>query len=331
MAKPRVFVSSTYYDLRHIRASLEIFIESLGYEAILSEKGDIAYSPDQPLDESCYREVRNADIFVLIMGGRYGEEASGTDKTARRDFYERYDSITKQEYLNAVSQDIPLYILIEKGVYADYETYLRNKGNTGINYAHVDSVNVFKLIEFILAQPRNNPMQHFDRYSEIENWLREQWAGLFRELISRMSSQTQLTSLSAQVAELGEVNKTLRRYLEEVVSKISPESSANLIESETERLTDVRKLSEISSNVLINDLHEFFGVPLDALYKALVETKTVRDFMQRAIDAQEDSHQLRINLEDISWDYVNKHLNEARESIGLEPMAAYRPRQRKKV
>ncbi|MBW2570128.1 MAG: DUF4062 domain-containing protein [Deltaproteobacteria bacterium] len=51
MAKPRIFVSSTYYDLKHIRAPLEIFIESLGYESILSEKGDIAYSPEQPLDE----------------------------------------------------------------------------------------------------------------------------------------------------------------------------------------------------------------------------------------------------------------------------------------
>jgi hypothetical protein len=49
MAKPRVFVSSTYYDLRHIRASLETFIHSLGYEPVLSEKGNIAYVPDIPL------------------------------------------------------------------------------------------------------------------------------------------------------------------------------------------------------------------------------------------------------------------------------------------
>lgn len=53
MAKPRVFVSSTYYDLKHIRTSMELFIRSLGYEPILSEKGDIAFTPDKPLDESC--------------------------------------------------------------------------------------------------------------------------------------------------------------------------------------------------------------------------------------------------------------------------------------
>lgn len=80
MARPRVFVSSTYYDLKHVRASLDLFIESMGYDSILSEKGDIAYTHDRPLDDSCYRETETADIFVLIIGGRYGHEASPTDK-----------------------------------------------------------------------------------------------------------------------------------------------------------------------------------------------------------------------------------------------------------
>jgi hypothetical protein len=80
VARPRVFVSSTYYDLKHIRSSLDNFIESLGYDSVLSEKGDIAYSPDIPLDESCYREASGADIFVLIIGGRYGSSASNEEK-----------------------------------------------------------------------------------------------------------------------------------------------------------------------------------------------------------------------------------------------------------
>jgi hypothetical protein len=42
MARPRIFISSTYYDLKYIRASLDLFIESLGFEPVLSEKGDIA-------------------------------------------------------------------------------------------------------------------------------------------------------------------------------------------------------------------------------------------------------------------------------------------------
>src|SRR5256885_8779743 len=127
MAKPRVFVSSTYYDLKHIRSSLEVFIESLGYDAILSEKGVIPYTPDIPLDESCYREVQNSDIYVLIIGGRYGSEISLNKKSSSKEFYDQYESITKREYKNALDKDIPTYIFIDRSVYSEYQTFLNNK------------------------------------------------------------------------------------------------------------------------------------------------------------------------------------------------------------
>jgi uncharacterized protein DUF4062 len=114
MARPRVFVSSTYYDLKHLRSSLENFIELLGYDAVLSEKGDIAYTPEQALDESCYREVQNSDIFVLIVGGRYGAERSESRGELTKAFFQRYDSITKTEYRTAVEKDIPIYHIDRK-------------------------------------------------------------------------------------------------------------------------------------------------------------------------------------------------------------------------
>lgn len=43
MAKPRVFISSTFYDLRTVRLELDKFIESIGYEPIRNEEGDIPY------------------------------------------------------------------------------------------------------------------------------------------------------------------------------------------------------------------------------------------------------------------------------------------------
>lgn len=39
MANPKVFISSTYYDLQHIRNDIRIFIQGLGYEAIMHDKG----------------------------------------------------------------------------------------------------------------------------------------------------------------------------------------------------------------------------------------------------------------------------------------------------
>lgn len=282
MSKPRVFVSSTYYDLKHIRSSLENFIEELGYEPILSEKGDISYAPDIALDESCYKEVRNSDIFVLIIGGRYGAEKSDGKSKVSKEFYDRYDSITKQEYANAVARDIPIYILIEKAVYADFETYLRNKPNEGVSYAHVDSVNIFRLIEEILSQPRNNPLFHFDRYADIEAWLQEQWAGLFKELLSRMSSHRQISSLSSQVSELSEINKTLKSYLEQVVAKIAPEESAKIIREESKRLDEALQKLVVERNELTKHL-QLGDIPLDAITKAAVSCGTFDAFTDKLL------------------------------------------------
>lgn len=47
--KPRIFVSSTYYDLKYIRNDLENFIKSFGYESVLFESGDIAFVPNNDI------------------------------------------------------------------------------------------------------------------------------------------------------------------------------------------------------------------------------------------------------------------------------------------
>lgn len=278
MARPRVFISSTYYDLKHIRSSIDNFVEGLGYDSILSEKGDIAYSPDAPLDESCYREASNADIFVLIIGGRYGSSASSEGKKPSKSFFDRYDSVTKKEYDSAASRDIPIYILLEKNVYSEYQTYLKNQGVTKINYAHVDSVNVFELIRDILSKSRNNPIQTFDKFSEIELWLKEQWAGLFRELLQKVSSQKQLSTLSSQVETLSAINSTLQTYLEAVVSKIDPEKSQKLIESERSRLNEVEQLALLKSNAYFNGAFHPPTVKIEHFRDALIKSKSYADF-----------------------------------------------------
>jgi hypothetical protein len=240
MPIPRVFVSSSFYDLKHIRSSLDIFIESLGFEPILSEKGDISYSPDRPLDESCYRDVQTADIFVLIIGGRYGSEVSGTERKPSHQFLDKYESITKREYENAVQKDLPTYILIEKNVFVEYGLFLRNKENTEINYAQVDSANIFRFIDEILSKPRNNPLCLFETFPDIEKWLRKQWAGLFREYLNGQLQQQPLAALSAQLAELRAISDTMRRYLEAIVLQVNPQKGKTLVQSENNRLSEMQ-------------------------------------------------------------------------------------------
>jgi len=268
MAKPRVFLSSTFYDLKQVRSSLQSFIASLGYDPVLSEKGSIAYSPDVALDESCYREAKGCDIFVLIIGGRYGSEVSESDGVETKGFYERYESITRKEYESAVERDIPTYVLLEKSVFSDYETFKRNRDNQTINYAHVDSINIFGFIDYILTRPRNNPVHHFELSTEIETWLREQWAGLFRELIRSRADRTLISSLAEQVGDLTNVSATLKRYLEEVVSRVGDKE---IISEEDAKLSSSRILAELAKLPAVSNLR-----PFD------VSTETARDIFASA-------------------------------------------------
>lgn len=41
MAKTRIFISSTFYDLKQVRADLGSFIRSLGYDVVRNEEGNI--------------------------------------------------------------------------------------------------------------------------------------------------------------------------------------------------------------------------------------------------------------------------------------------------
>jgi hypothetical protein len=280
MAKPRIFISSTYYDLRHVRASLETFVQSLGYEPILSEKGDIAYSPDIPLDESCYREAASADMLVLIVGGRYGAERSDSRTDTPHSFYDRYDSITKQEYTSALSNNIPVWILVDSQVYAEYQTFQKNKSSKNINYAHVDSVNIFMLLEQILLQRRNNALFTFNHYEEIEGWLRDQWAGIFRDLLKRTAQSQQLTSLSTQVFQLSEVNKTLKTYLEALMTAASPEQREDVIKTETSRLLDVEKISKLSDNVF-SSVFRLHDISIEKFGQVLESSANFPEFLEK--------------------------------------------------
>jgi len=324
MAKPRIFISSTFYDLKHIRSSLESFITSLGYEAILSEKGSIAYSPSTPLDESCYRDAQTSDVFVLIVGGRYGSEATGENTSSKKEFFERYKSITKKEYESAFEKNIPVYVLIEKLVYGEFETYRNNKDNKTINYVHADSVNVFHFIEDILNKPRNNPVHQFDHEAEIEIWLKSQWAGLFKEMINNQSEMQKISSLSDQVKELENINKTLKRYMEEIVENVldNEEHAKEIINEEDKRLEDEKQLNLLSKLSSFKDLTEDYELNTNKIREIFIEATSLNDLLTKIEEESNGVLDAKKVLE--FWkEHPDKigHMNEVRNILDLDDLS----------
>lgn len=174
MSKPRVFISSTFYDLRQIRIELDKFIESIGYEPVRNEEGDIPYGKEQALQDYCYKEIENVDILVSIIGGRFG--------SASDDNLGIY-SVSNKELKVAYELNKQVFIFIEKNVYTEYETFLLNKINTDIVYKYADNVNIYKFIEEIKGLKYNNNIKAFETVDDITHYLKEQLAGLFKQYI----------------------------------------------------------------------------------------------------------------------------------------------------
>jgi hypothetical protein len=198
MAKPRIFISSTFYDLRQIRADLNRFIKELGYEPILNEQGNIPYGKDEKLEEYCYKEIEFCDILISIIGGRYGAQSQNSD-----------NSITQMEIKTALKMGKPVFFFIEKNVRAEYNTYLSNKDNDTVKYHYVDNKKVYEFLEFIDSLPRNNPTQPFETSEDIIIFLKEQWAGLFQRFLQEQSRLSEINVLQGIERTADTLNKLI--------------------------------------------------------------------------------------------------------------------------
>lgn len=189
MASPRVFVSSTCYDLKYIRENLKYFIRTLGYEPILSEEGDVYYSPSLHTHDACISEVQSCQMMVLIIGGRYGGEFRDSEK-----------SITNHEYEAAVAHKIPIFALVDSSVLNENHVYSKNRSNksideNSISYPSTDDVRVFSFIDQVRKHLVNNAIVPFKDFSDMETYLRKQWAGMMYEALTQSSEAKRLTEL----------------------------------------------------------------------------------------------------------------------------------------
>ena len=204
MARPRVFISSTYYDLKSIRAELENFINTLGYEGIRHEMGHIPYGSENRPETYAIKEIETCDILVSIIGGKFGTQASGSSY-----------SISQKELKKAHDEGKQLFIFIEKSVHAEFNYYKINKDVPGVRYTAIDNVKVYEFLEEIYQLPRGNPIFAFETGLEITAILREQWAGLMQRLLSEHSNKTQASVLEELQRSLQTVDKIVQFLREE--------------------------------------------------------------------------------------------------------------------
>jgi hypothetical protein len=250
MARPRVFISSTYFDLRVVRADLERFIKEIGYEPVLFERGHVPYGKDEALEESCYREIQGCDILLAIIGGKFGTTSN-----------DQRNSISQKELKTAVELGKQIYVFVEKSVHAEFRTYLANKEVAGFKASSVNDVRVFQFIEEIYALPAGNPIEGFEISEEIVQYLREQWAGLFQRLLQESARETEINIID----NLKSTASTLNNLVTFLTKERSQGNDAikDILLSSHPAFAAIKKAAAIQYRVVFHTLAE-----LDALLSA---------------------------------------------------------------
>lgn len=328
MANPRIFVSSTYYDLKYIRENMKRLIEEFNYTPILNEFGNITYEPNQSLDKSCFNEIDNCDMLILIVGGRYGSSIDEEDNDKKK-FYDRYTSITSQEYRTAYQENIPIYIFIEKNVNSEYYTYLNNKGNEEISYAHSDSINIYEFVDELKENFANNIIFKFEKFEDIERILKEQWAGLFQQYLKKLRTdekENRITdtidkleivtdSINEMVNEMGkqlldeseEYKKLLEEQNKKLISFYSEKIISNFTFNEIEAQIDQEKaekiLKIIEEEYLSNDFYNNYKKPVDKFSEKEKDeiTSKWRDETKKNINNKFKENDINLTLKGINF------------------------------
>ncbi|WP_428718755.1 DUF4062 domain-containing protein [Undibacterium curvum] len=218
MANLRVFISSTCYDLSVVRGQLRNFIESIGYEPVMSDYNDVVYDPRAHTHTSCIDEVSSCDVVVVIIGSRFGgkvvpqalasvdidslKTASKSIETLKR---QESISITQLEVLKAIEKSIPVFAFVDDRVSQNHLDYEKNKNKPFIDSFEFSSIEkpetakfIFEFINFLRHRSINNSVTNYAKYQDIEDALRKQWSGLFQRLLSEQrNKQVELRRIDA--------------------------------------------------------------------------------------------------------------------------------------
>jgi hypothetical protein len=266
MATPRVFISSTCYDLKHIRESLKFFVSNIGYEPVLSEEGDVYYNTNSHTHEACLDEVSTCQIFILIIGGRFGGKYKELDK-----------SITNMEYIQAIKQTIPIFTLVDSGVNSDYFTYIKNKHNLDIvnqiSYPNIDNIKIFDFIENVKKQKTNNAFGEFSNFSDIENYLKKQWSGMMYSFLTENKQSKDIKSIETLLNSMKVTNEKTEKLVESILQTTDKENANTTI-------NNVDNL--INGNLFLTNIFKAYGNEiflLDDLKKNLKDNIKWYDFI----------------------------------------------------
>ncbi|WP_330959075.1 DUF4062 domain-containing protein [Photobacterium sp. 53610] len=250
MAIPKVFVSSTCYDLQEERAQLERFIINYGFNPVLSEYSGVYYDVDAHTHDSCVNEVAHCDLFVLIISGRYGGKFQGGNG----------ESITQAEYNKARDLGLPIFTFVKADVHSAQHYYKENIRANDESFAkqitypaiakQSDSVSIFKFIDSVHRSSTNNGIETYQSFSDIEKHLKKQWAGMFFSFLQKRKDQDKVENILFAVDKLVGTTTTLESLVENLHNESVGEQKTRMVIENSEIRYATQNFFETLKNIL---------------------------------------------------------------------------------
>lgn len=250
MAVPKVFISSTYYDLKQERINIAEFIKSLGYEPVLHERSGVTYTQTETLENDCYNEIVNCDMLICIIGNHCGSSSAENDY-----------SITMKELKKAMKDRKKIFIFILNSVFLENKTYLKNKDSGAFVSAYADNIKIHEFIAELKQSNVNNPITPFESTNDIIEMLKGQFAGMFQRLLAREATLTSASTMN----DLQETADRMQSMLD------------NFAEQQ-EQFIDKFNCSVLVNKVPLQIIRNHLGLTKAYLY--LNDMDTLDEFMQ---------------------------------------------------
>jgi hypothetical protein len=200
-------------------------------------------------------------MMILIIGGRYG---APTSEEKQNEFVKKYEksyiSITRKEFREAVDNNIPIYIFIEKNVYSEYHTYKKNKKviidllkdpESNFKFAHVDSSNIFDFIDEVKVKA----ITTFEKFEEVESYLKSQWAGMFYNYLIDLVKEKDKKKIIDEVSELHNISDRMSEMIDQIGKTILTDSDEyeDVVKRQNEKTISFYT-GKIAENIKFNEI-----------------------------------------------------------------------------
>jgi hypothetical protein len=236
--KLQVFVSSTYKDLRHERQAAVEAILTAGH---IPAGMELFTAGDESQMEVIKQWIDESDVYLLVLGGRYGSIEAKSGK-----------SYIQLEYEYAISRKKPLFacVIKEEAIQARVKIH-------GTDVIEMDNQNELKAFR---AEVLTRISKFWEDAKDIKITIMETLAPLAKraELVGwvRPDTQSNVSALADEIARLSRENSRLR----EQVSFASPASYMGLDYSEMKALLEKKGLFETFIKIAMGGT-ELFMLP----------------------------------------------------------------------